>query len=90
MSMSELIRSQIAAAAETERNATVEYFEIRTDTTNVSNPPTDAELDSVFGAASALPDGFIGILDDAGGAVDVWLCIVMTNSWWYEKLTKAV
>jgi hypothetical protein len=57
---------------------------------NVASPPTDAELDTAFGTAANLYDGFVGIVDDAGAGTAVWLCIVKNSAWWYEQLTKAV
>lgn len=57
---------------------------------NISAAPTDAELDAIFGNASDLYEGFVGVVDDAGGATAVYLCIVKSNKWWYESLTAAV
>lgn len=57
---------------------------------NVSSPPTDAELDSAFGDAATMPNGFMGIIDDNGAGTAVWLCVVTNNNWWYEALTTAV
>lgn len=57
------------------------------DTTNVSNPPTDAEIDAIFGTPT---EGFIGLIDDAGLETDVWLIVGTFSSWFYQKLTKAV
>jgi hypothetical protein len=59
-------------------------------TANVSSPPTDAQLDSAFGDAATLPNGFVGIVDDNGAGTAVWLCVVANNNWWYEALTVAV
>ena len=55
--------------------------------TNVSNPPTDAQLDAAFGT---VPAGFIGLLDDNNANTNVWLIGWNGTSWWYEALTKAV
>lgn len=57
---------------------------------NVSNPPTDAELDAEFGAASGLYNGFSAIIDDSGSGTTVWFVVVKNSAWWYEQLTKAV
>lgn len=48
---------------------------------NVSNPPTDAELNTAFGNAADLPEGFVGIVDDSGAGIAVWLCIQSNNDW---------
>lgn len=55
---------------------------------NVSNPPSEAELDEAFGSK---PSGWAGFVIDGGGAGVVWLCIRSTSGlWYYEQLTKAV
>lgn len=59
-------------------------------TDNVSNPPTDAELDTAFGQPAALGEGYGGIVDDNGAGANVWLCYVAGTAWWYEALTRAV
>jgi hypothetical protein len=59
-------------------------------TANVSDPPTDAELDATFGAPATVGSGFMGFVDDAGVGSKVWLCITEGTNWWYEELTKAV
>lgn len=59
-------------------------------TDNVTNPPTDAELDTAFGDAATLYNGFVGLVDDNGAGTVVWLCCIVNNAWWYEQLTKAV
>lgn len=56
---------------------------------NVSNPPTDAELDSVFGGPGAVPPGYGVILDDGGADTNVYLITSNGTSWWYSALTKA-
>jgi len=60
------------------------------DVTNVSNPPTDAELDAIFGTPAALGRGFVATVDDADGDTDVWLVWTTDASWFYVKGTKAV
>lgn len=63
-------------------------------TANVSDPPTDAEIDAAFGAPITLGAGFIGIIDDndAGADGDVWLCTTTGTDaeWFYVSMTKAV
>lgn len=63
---------------------------IPTSSADVTNPPTDAELDSAFGTPAALGDGFVGLLDDNAGDANVYLCTTNGTSWWYTALTKAV
>jgi len=57
---------------------------------NVSNPPTDAELDTAFGSPATMGEGFVGIVDDNDAATNVWLIGIAGGAWWYEALTKAV
>lgn len=56
---------------------------------SVSDPPTDAELDSAFGAPATLGAGFIGLLDDDGADTDVYLVATNGTSWFFTALTKA-
>ena len=58
---------------------------------NVSNPPTDAELDSAFGTPAVLGRGFIGLVDDNDDDTLSWLAWTSDASWYYAPVgTKAV
>lgn len=59
-------------------------------TDNVSDPPTDAELDSAFGTPATVGAGFVGVLDDNDDATDVYICYTDGSAWFYVKGTKAV
>lgn len=59
-------------------------------TANVSNPPTDAELDTTFGTPNVVGTGFVRLLDDAGADSNVYLIVSNGVSWWHVALTKAV
>ena len=59
------------------------------DESNVSNPPTDAELDTAFGTPAALGSGFIGILDDNSDDTNCYICFTNDSSWWTIAGTKA-
>lgn len=59
------------------------------DTTDVSNPPTDAELDAAYGTPATVGAGFMRLLDDAGGDANVYVVVSNGTSWWYTALTKA-
>ena len=59
-------------------------------TANVTDPPTDAELDSAFGTPATLGAGFIGIVNDNKAGTDVWLCFTSQTEWFYLQFTKAV
>ena len=59
---------------------------------NVTNPPTDAELDSAFGDPTVLGPHFIGILDDNDAGTNVYMCTTTgtAGEWFYTLMTKAV
>lgn len=61
-------------------------------TDNVSDPPSDAEIDTAFGEPGTVGAGFIGIIDDNGGGVDgdVWLCVSTGSKWFTVGMTEAV
>lgn len=57
---------------------------------DVSNPPTDAELDATFGTPAVAGAGFVRLLDDGGADSNVYLVVSNGTSWWHVLLTKAV
>ena len=61
-------------------------------TDNVSDPPTDAELDMAFGAPATVGAGFVGVLDDNDGGTDVYIVFTTGTDaeWFYVKGTKAL
>jgi hypothetical protein len=59
-------------------------------TSNVSSPPTDAELDTAFGTPATVGAGFLGLVDDAGAGSAVYLVGSDGTNWWYLAMTKAV
>ena len=54
--------------------------------TGVSDPPTDAELDSGFGTPSKLGSGTVGI---ATGTTDRYFCWTDGTNWYYVTGTAA-
>ena len=54
--------------------------------TDVSNPPTDAELDAVTDAQNQV-DGCMIFVDDAGGHANAYLCIHDGTKWWQLTMT---
>lgn len=56
---------------------------------NVSNPPTDAQLDAAFGAAAGISEGMIKFVDDNGAATAVYLAVPLNGAWWIFTGTKA-
>ena len=63
---------------------------LRISTNNVSNPPTAAEITAAFDSPANLSDGWAGIIDDNNAVTTVWLVTVVSGSWFYELLIKAV
>lgn len=53
---------------------------------NVGSPPTEAEIETAFGARST---GFTGIIVDGGGAGKMWLCIKFHQYWHFVGATRA-
>jgi hypothetical protein len=62
---------------------------LQVSTADVSNPPTDAELDSVFGTPATTGAGFTRLLDDNNSDTNLYLVTSSGTSWWYTALTKA-
>lgn len=59
-------------------------------TLDISNPPTDAELDAEFGTPATVGAGFMAIINDNNGDAAEYLVHGNGTSWWYVALTKAV
>jgi len=65
-------------------------IQTQVSTANVTDiEPTDAELDATFGTAATVGAGFIGIVDDAGAHVRVWLVTSDGTNWWKIQLSIA-
>ena len=48
---------------------------------NVSNPPTDAEIDAIWVSPAAFSG--VGFIDDNNAHINGWLVISDGNRWWY-------
>ena len=57
---------------------------------NVSVPPTAAELTSAFGAPADVGAGFIGVVNDDGAGLNVWLAVSDGAAWWHVACTLAL
>lgn len=62
---------------------------IELDTSDVTNPPTDAELDSAFGTPGTVGGGFLAMLDDNGAGSAVYLVGSDGTNWWHVAMTKS-
>ena len=58
--------------------------------TDVSNPPTDAQLDSAFGTPTSKGTGWTTYLDDNGAGTNFYQIVSDGNNWWVGTFTKAV
>ena len=89
--MSELFERRLASV---ERQLAALLAGVETDIAysiaNVSSPPTDAELDGAFDTPANLYNGFVGLVNDADGDANLWICYVAGAVWGYEQLTVAV
>ena len=56
---------------------------------DVADPPTDAEIDAIFGTPATVGPGFMGLIDDNDAHTKFWLCVSSGANWLYEELTKA-
>lgn len=63
---------------------------IQVNQADVTNPPTDAELDATFGTPAAVGAGFIRLLDDAGAGANFYLVASDGANWWTFTAAKAV
>jgi len=65
---------------------------IKLSNNDVSEPPTDAELDAAFGAPQFLGNGFVAMLDDNNAGTNCYLVWTTGTSdeWFYAKGIKAV
>ena len=59
-------------------------------TTDVSNPPTDAELDSAFGTPATVGAGWSTYIDDNGGGANFYTVVSDGTNWWIFTGAKAI
>ena len=62
----------------------------KVSTADTANPPTDAQLDSAFGAPATVGKGFIGIVNDNNAGTNEYLCWSDGTNWFYATGTKAL
>jgi len=59
---------------------------IEVSSSDVSAPPTYAELCSAFGLPSIVGDGFLGLVNDGGLNNSFWLCAAIGTYWTYTSM----
>ena len=62
-------------------------MQMNVNTDDVSNPPTDAQLDAIFGAVN---DGFTGYIDDNGAGTNFYQVVFRNSAWYIFESTKAL
>lgn len=60
------------------------------DDSNISDPPTDSELDTAFGTAATVGSGFMAIIDDSGAGTTSALVWSNGMVWFHLTGTKAL
>lgn len=70
-------------------SATTAGLKTKVSTANTSNPPTNAELISAFGAAATVGSGFIGVVDDNSGHANEYLIFSDGTKYWQITATAA-
>lgn len=60
------------------------------DVSDVSAPPTDAQLDTAFGAPATVGTGFVAVNDDAGAGTASTLVWTNGTAWFTVAGTKAL
>ena len=58
-------------------------------TPDISNPPTDAELDAAFGTPAEVGPGFLRLLDDNAAGSALYLIASDGANWWTFAASKA-
>lgn len=59
-------------------------------THDVSNPPTDAELDNLFGTPASAGKGFYRYINDNGAGSNFYKVVSDSTNWWVFTGTKAL
>ena len=67
-----------------------EYLIIDVGINDVDNPPTDAQLDGIFGTPATVGSGFTSYIDDNGGGAHFYQVISDGTNWWTIAGAKAL
>lgn len=62
----------------------------KVNTTDVSNPPTDAELDAAFGTPADVGAGWTTYIDDGGLGANFYQIVSDGTNWWIFTADKAL
>lgn len=57
---------------------------------NTSNPPTDAQLDTLYGMPAVVGKGFTSVINDAGLSSNFYIVFSDGAAWWIFTGTKAL
>lgn len=60
------------------------------DDSDMSDPPTDAQLDTAFGAPGTVGSGFTALIDDAGAGTASLMVWTNGTAWFHVAGTKAL
>jgi hypothetical protein len=72
------------------QQVTLGHLRLIVSTADVSNPPTDAELDTEFGTPADVGPGFLRLIDDNAAGAHFYLVASDGTNWWTFTATKAV
>jgi hypothetical protein len=72
------------------QQVTLGQLRLIVSTADVSNPPTDAELDAAFGTPAEAGAGFLRLIDDNAAGAHLYLVASDGSNWWVFAGTKAV
>ncbi len=72
------------------QQVTAGHLRLIVSTADVSNPPTDAELDAEFGTPAEVGAGFLRLIDDAAAGAHFYLVASDGANWWVLAGSKAV
>ncbi|MBU1067207.1 hypothetical protein KKE60_05440 [Patescibacteria group bacterium] len=81
-SWDEVLQETLSAGATPEFNNLI----LDVDPSDVSSPPTDAELEAIF---PVHPNGFMGFVQDTTSGGSLWM-VVYNSGWWYIEFALAV
>jgi hypothetical protein len=73
-------------------DVTSSSIQIKRETSDISNPPTNAEITSAFGTPAAAGEGFIALMDDNDAATNIYIVAstgTTEDRWWYAALTQS-